>query len=454
VPEHSLRSLKRNAHRRLGRWLVGVAVTLSCMCLLAVPQVGAHGIWAHVHVTGWAIEALPEGELRDFMEDDDIRNAAHFGAAFTDSGYWPQSGELKEKGNAYSEHMHWEPFVEEFIHWIRVNDPPPWSSLESKKRVAFLLGLASHGLQDEIFDSLFLFQVEQHDGAGQDEADPASDGALAHAGMMRFMPTEYIPFDALLEIFQNTGIKVEAEDIQDCVNIMNFLYLNAETGQEVALSMYDEYHEQLPWSFAHFFDPNIPGSVGSEIQPTAAHIQAVWKRLHDTFEPDDTFVHAYPAANGTLLGTNHESVDSWITFIFGMGTKILGPASATLTDDAGVDVPLRTKGSRWGADYGRLHRYMPQEDLEPGAWYNLTVPAGMELMDGGKTTQPIEFRFRAPCDPAPCGPDEPEPTPLELDDSESSGGCQSGSENPWAPYFLFGLLAWVCRAGVLRRDLP
>ena len=66
-------------------------------------------------MTGWAIEALPAGELRDFFLDEEVFNAALFGAAFTDSGYFPQGGELGEKGSAYSEHTHWEPFIQDFV---------------------------------------------------------------------------------------------------------------------------------------------------------------------------------------------------------------------------------------------------------------------------------------------------------------------------------------------------
>ena len=98
----------------------------------------------------------PAGEVRDFFSEPEVMNAALFGAAFTDSGYWPLSGGMGEIARAYSEHTHWEPFIHDVVTWIRANDPPPWTSLESKKRAAFFIGCASHGMQDELFDSLFL----------------------------------------------------------------------------------------------------------------------------------------------------------------------------------------------------------------------------------------------------------------------------------------------------------
>ena len=166
VSELRRRGFEQYGLGRMTGNLLAALVFCSGLALTAPHEAKAHGIWAHVHVTGWAIEALPEGDLREFFKDEELLNAAHFGAAFTDSGYWPQGGELQTRGNAYSEHIHWEPFVEEFIHWVRANDPPPWTTQESKKRVAFLLGIASHGLQDEIFDSLFLHRAQEEDGEG------------------------------------------------------------------------------------------------------------------------------------------------------------------------------------------------------------------------------------------------------------------------------------------------
>ena len=118
---------------RLGLMVCALVCTMSTSAT-------AHGIWSHIHVTGWAVENMPPGEVRDFFASDpEIFNALLFGAAFTDSGYWPQGGDLATKSRAYGEHSHWEPFIGDFIAWIVANDPPPWTSLESKKRVAFLL---------------------------------------------------------------------------------------------------------------------------------------------------------------------------------------------------------------------------------------------------------------------------------------------------------------------------
>ena len=94
-----------------------LSLSLMALTLLLAPAASAHGIHAHIHVTGWAIEALPDSELRDFFQDPEVMNAALFGAAFTDSGYWPLSGEMGEVARTYSEHTHWEPFIADVVAW-------------------------------------------------------------------------------------------------------------------------------------------------------------------------------------------------------------------------------------------------------------------------------------------------------------------------------------------------
>ena len=322
--------------------LAPLAVALA-LILTPGPTLG-HGIWGHIHVTGWAIESLPDGELRDFFAEPEVFNAALFGAAFTDSGYFPQGGEQAAVASAYSEHTHWEPFINDFITWIRLNDPPPWRSLDSRKRVAFLLGCAAHGLQDEIFDSLFLPKVHEHDGKGQDEADPGSDGFMSHENLIRFQPTPYVPMETLLELYAGIDKPITADVIQDAVDLMTLLYVNSDAGPEVAATLYDQYANKLPWAFSHFMDPRVPGSLQSEVLPTAAYLQAVWRRLHGTFSPTEARVATYPAPDGVILGASHASSDAWVTYIYGIGTQV-SEGGVTLEGQDGAEVPVTVTGT-------------------------------------------------------------------------------------------------------------
>ncbi len=359
----------------------------------------AHGIWGHVHVTGWAVENMEDDELRHFLLDDpEVFNALLFGAAFTDTGYARDD----PASRAYSEHTHWEPFVEDFVEWIRVNDPPPWTSLESKKRVAFLMGCASHGLQDSIFDSLFLSQVEERDGAGQSITDPGTDGFLSLDGHIRFIPQRDIPMDTVLELYAGLPEEVTEEVIDASVERVTSFYLNAEVGVPAAAGLGEIYAPLMPWGRLHYLDPEVPGSLHAEIYPTLRYQQALWARLHGDYDADDTVAFAFPDVPRRLRSSDASTVDSWVTLVFGAGVRYEGDL-VELLDDGGQPVPFQQANTRWGAEHTRVIRVQPSADLRPGDWYTARLRAGVERIDGATSTEDVELRFQVAC----ADPDDP-----------------------------------------------
>lgn len=332
----------------------------------------AHGIWGHIHVTGWAIEYTRNPDLRALFSDPEVRNSALFGSAFTDSGYFPFAESTAQHSRLYAEYTHWEPFVSDYIQWMKLNDPPPFTSKESQKRVAFLMGNAAHGLQDELFDSLFLHRAEEEDGQGQDSLDPACDGFLAREGELRFYPSQDIPFSPLLEIYAQIDPLIDAQIIEESVELMVGLYVNEESGENTAIQLADLYGENLIWSAQHYLDPNIPGSLQSEIIPTAKYMEAIWKRLHDTFEAKDLLISTFPERNRRLNNVQSDSAGSWSTAIFGSGINI-EQIDARFTDGTGTEIPFTLSGTEWGESWTRLVRIQPEVDLEKDSRYVISL---------------------------------------------------------------------------------
>ncbi len=432
----------------------------------------AHGIHAHIHVTGWAIEALPAGEMREFFDDPEVMNAALFGAAFTDSGYWPLSGGMGEIARAYSEHTHWEPFIQDVVTWIRDNDPPPWTSLESKKRAAFFMGCASHGMQDELFDSLFLHHVHHHDGGDQDDADPASDGFLVIDGHLRFHPTRFIPMATLLTLYDTLDVEVTETVIEAAVDKMMGVYVNEDFGPSLARAIGEESLDALAWTYDHYMDERIPGSLRAEIAPTMGYLQAIWARLHGHFDPDHVVVATYPAPEFRLLGVGADSPDSWVTFVYGAGVES-DSATFDWLDEGEQAVPFERYGTRWGATWTRLHTLRPTYNLDEGTWMKVTLNAEHSLIHQRASTQStFVHHFQTPCtmpDDPRCrpqaeeiaGPDEgpnedalgeehegPSPRSIEAYDegAHEDHGCASG------PHQAQGLLLLVVTMVFLRRS--
>ncbi len=418
--------------------------------LLAAPQADAHGIWGHVHVTGWAAENMPDDDLRAFLLEPEVFNALLFGAVFTDTGYaLPNSA-----SRAYSEHTHWEPFIQDYIEWMRVNDPPPWTSLESKKRVAFLMGCGSHGLQDTIFDSLFLYQVTEHDGMGQEESDPGTDGFLVMDNHVRFIPEQDIPMDVLLELYADIDPDINERVIRDAVGLVTSFYINEDIGIPVATTIGEEHEDIIPWTRTHYMDPEVPGSLRAEIWPTMRYQQALWRRLHGEFNANDVAVFAYPESKRRLLTHDHTQTSSWASVVFGAGVQYQ-PGMIELLGPDGQGVPFTQGNTRWGAEYTRLIRVMPDESLVPGAHYTMRMPAGATLIDGQVTSEAYEVGFQVSCDTANAAdcPDLGEPDVARIDgvfdeapvvEAETGCGCDTSGGGG-------GLLLVLALLGLRRR---
>jgi MYXO-CTERM domain-containing protein len=427
--------------KRIG--MVGAAFGI--LCGSATAQ--AHGVWGHVQVTAWAIDNLPPGDLRDMFQDHDVFNAALYGAAFTDSGYSPgqlpappepeqptvdftgvdepatdaadradwevwtkhedwkadmaELQQLQSTASSYSEHTHWEPYIQQFIEVIREEGPPPYTHLrgdarrDAEKRVAFMMGCAAHGLQDEIFDSLFLLQTQEEDGHGQSEVDPASDGFLGVDGYARFIPEPYVPMDTVLKIYEDAGLDIDQAVIERSMEIIG-LYLS-EGGRGLHQSLAGKHADSLPWTRNHYMDTKIPGSLRSEIVPTGRYMEAIWLRLQGEAFP--TVVATYPdAPHRRLLGNDAGSPDSWVTFILGAGTAMDTITPGWTPEGSDIDIPFSLAGTRWGAQHTRLIRLQPSESLTPGAWYQASVAAGAEWIGGGASEEKYTLDFQAPCE--------------------------------------------------------
>ena len=432
------------------------ALALSIAATLAIPtSTHAHGIWGHVHVTGWAVENMPDDELRAFLLEPEVFNALLFGAVFTDTGYARDD----DASRAYSEHTHWEPFIEDYIEWIRVNDPPPWDDIESKKRIAFLMGCASHGLQDSMFDSIFLPHIEEQDGASQDEADPGTDGFLVLDEHIRFVPEQDIPMDTLLSLYETLGDQVTEAVILDSVELTLAAYVNDGVGLDIAAALGTQYEEQLSWTRTHYLDASVPSSLRAEIYPTMKYQQAIWSRLHDEFTADEATVFAFPEAPRRLMTHEAASAGSWMALIFGAGVQY-EDGLTELVDASGAAVPFTQVNTRWNAEYTRVLQFRPVDDLVPGDWYTARLKSGVQLIDGQQSTQPWELSFQVECDGSTGACDDlgdiPEASIDGIPEVEDSGvppaddkGCGCSGVGAAAP-------AWVAVLALLgaRRREP
>lgn len=361
---------------------------------VGVSVVSAHGGLAHVQVTAWAVENLPQGELRKFLAQPETFNAILLGAAYPDVGYYPGL-ENHVLHRAYGEYSHWTPFLSEFMKWIKVNDPPPWTSMESRKRVAFLLGCAAHGFQDEVFDSLFLPMVDHHDGQGQDAVDPATDGMLVRDGYMGMYPTLEAPLGALAEVFNQSGLfssTITTDMLSTSLENMGLFYLDEGAGPALAAIALASFEDDLPWTADHYMDPVIPGSLHSEVFPTGWLIQAIWDELKGS-PSEKMVVFQYPEEGRRLGSALAANPASWVSLLFSTGVD-LNDIEVRWTHSSGVDVPF----SRNKTDWARILMLVPREDLIPGDTYSISLKGSVTTVSGGLQSIERSTSLQAQCD--------------------------------------------------------
>ena len=134
----------------------------------------ANGQGSHLWISQQAVGLLPAGELRDLLSDEALQPILMNGSMFPDGGY--------AAADDYGEMAHWEPFQDTYLAWIRQQFSPPWTD-EARQHMAFYLGMASHGMADQVYDSLFVERAQVEDAQSDwanESMDEATDVVFVH----------------------------------------------------------------------------------------------------------------------------------------------------------------------------------------------------------------------------------------------------------------------------------
>ncbi|MDG2304096.1 MAG: hypothetical protein P8R42_05475 [Candidatus Binatia bacterium] len=150
-------------------------------------------------------------------------------------------------------------------------------------------------------------------------------------------------------------MEVTEENIRRGVTALTSAYVNEASGIVIAGVFVDEANESIPWTRENYLDPSIPGSLTSEIAPTAAYMEAIWRRIHGTGSTDPLVIHQYPDKGRHLRSAELLVADSYVTFIFDQGIDV-DTATGSLSNASGRGVDFNFDGTRWGHPQPRLVR--------------------------------------------------------------------------------------------------
>ena len=111
---------------------------------------------------------------------------------------------------------------------------------------------------------------------GWGEADSGTDGFLVMDLLIGTIPESDVPVNALLDIYNNSG-DFEQEIVDDHIlsslDTMTDLYIDEGAGPVLAQVAANSLLDVLIWTRENYMDPDIPGSLRSEIYPTMHYLE-------------------------------------------------------------------------------------------------------------------------------------------------------------------------------------
>lgn len=293
--------------------------------LLALACGQSTHVWTALH----ALEHLaPDGALAALLAPPEARDGLISGAMFPDGGYSPTVA------HPYGEVAHWEPFHLAFLERIRDPGDPA--------EVGFLLGMAAHGIGDQLFDAAYLTRSRVHDawdaqGGAQSSADTDTDVVMASLVGPRPPHDHRVPYDALVEVFAAQGVAVDADTMARGMGALDLAV--AWVGATSALpDQVAAAEARYPWATSHLLDPDTPGAPPCLGEAIAAYWGVLLDRL-DGRPTSGRLLGSWPPDRARVPPRAAGDVDGLVSLLLGAATTAQA-LSVEVTDDRGDAVPV------------------------------------------------------------------------------------------------------------------
>jgi len=351
-----------------------LAPLLGAMCL-ASTDARANGQTTHVWITEQALLELDESELATFLRSPEMRDPLLNGAMFPDGGYAVNDG--------YGELAHWEPFQQAYLRWIRTSFSAPWDQGEAASHVAFLMGLGSHGMADEVFDSLFMERSREYDpgwDGGTSNLDTASDVLFAAELGGIAPPSPWLPLELVTSLFNDElGYPVEAETIETGHNLLftALAYTEWARTDEERLATF---REEFPWTADNLSNLDVPGSPFREARIIARYWEDLWDRLQEPEVWSAPVLEVFPAPDSYAHPTDSSLVEARLHLSFSRGVDDGSLAAVSVQDGAGNPLPVAVE-HHYG-DFSHAVHVLPEEDWPLNETVELRIEAGLLNFDG------------------------------------------------------------------------
>jgi hypothetical protein len=396
----------------------------------ALREAEANGQTTHVWITEQALDHIEDPELAAFLRSTEMRDPLLNGTMFPDGGY--------AVNDDYGEIAHWEPFQQSYLAWIRDNLEPPWNEGEAAGHVAFLMGLGSHGLADEVFDSLFMERSRLYDpgwSEGTSNLDTASDVLFAAEVGGIVPPESWLPTEAILPIFNDVlNYEVDAATLESGQNFL-FSALAYTEWARTDDERLATFRAEFPWTADNLINLDTPGSPLREATVVARYWEDLWRRLHSSALWDQPILEFIPGTGSHSHVTDATKVEARLHLSFSRGVASESLTEVTVRDSQGTTLPIIVEHHY--RDFSHAVHVFPSEDWPQDELLELSFPAGMANFDGVASLDSWSASFSTG------------PPPLETEEPS----CTCSSSETSAVDTALPLSLWVlCGAARRRRS--
>lgn len=402
------------------------ALGLLALGLHARPA-SACGNTTHAWISIEAVGLLPEGELRDLLSAPDADRHLRNGTLFPDGGY--------AIGDGYGETAHWEPFQDAYLDWIRSTYQPPWSD-EARAHLAFWLGMASHGLADQVYDGVFMEHSKARDRGWRERCDSilcafdsATDFLWASLTGPQTDPERWLPGETFTALYaDHFHHQVSEKTMRDGTDRVGAaLLLAGEVSRDASL-LFD--HEQLyPWAFEHMDEPRR-GAPRHLAKLVAAYWQALWHRLEGGAWVEAPVLGTHPSDGAWGHPRDADDVGARISLVFSraLSQAALDPSLFHVVDSKGE--PLAVSVDLFYRDASNVVNLHPSRAFDSDETYTVAVDTGVVDYTGVASTRGYSFKLHTT-------PPKIEPAPVTSSSCRSWGGPSA--------------LAWLAALVLTRR---
>ncbi|MSP91432.1 MAG: hypothetical protein EXR79_06460 [Myxococcales bacterium] len=453
--------------RAPGSWVAPRALrALLCLAFAAPVPAWAGGPHTQIFVALKAIDHVQPGPLRTFLDRADVRDALLCGALLPDGA--------AALGRAHADAEGSDALVRALAKRMRTRWPKPSLDPEGARTLAFVLGLQSHGIADEVFVGFFLWAAARFDKKGWSTVPEHSPTAAADAMLIGIrgpspVPGAWLPAVDLAAAHADLGLDVSAAALEADLDAARGTGLGAAANRGADPGVRAQATARYPWIAGHLFDPFTAGGPQMQARVVAASWQATWDEIA-LGKPDPH--HAVLAVVPSDGGAGHPVARDDAAGVLGVvlaravRSQDVGSGAVVVRDDLARTWAMTVEPAP-APRVGRTLRFVPSADAQVGRTFIANLKAGLRFEDGARLDLPVSWSFRSghgarkePGDPPPLWEGA---SPVFLDQPEGHAvepGCaarpavRAGARSSWATLLLLALgsvcALWRWRSGLGR----